>query len=140
MKLLIYSHFFAPSVGGVESMVMSLATGLRQMSQANPAQTFEIMLVTQTPQQNFDDTRLPFGVVRQPGLFKLRRLIKSADVVHVAGAAIAPIVLGLLSGKRVVVEHHGFQAICPNGQLLIEPSAAPCHGHFMDGRNGEGVL
>jgi hypothetical protein len=25
MKLLIYSHFFAPSVGGVETLVLSLA-------------------------------------------------------------------------------------------------------------------
>ncbi len=25
MKLLVYSHFFAPSIGGVETMVFSLA-------------------------------------------------------------------------------------------------------------------
>ena len=37
MKLLIYSHFFAPSVGGVEAVVLSLARGLADLreSQAN---------------------------------------------------------------------------------------------------------
>ena len=44
----------------------------------------------------------------------------------------------LLAERRpVVVEHHGFQTICPNGQLLIEPAGAPCPGHFMAGRYGE---
>jgi len=33
--------------------------------------------------------------------------------------------------KPVVVEHHGFQTICPNGQLLLEPSQSPCPGYFM---------
>jgi glycosyltransferase involved in cell wall biosynthesis len=58
-------------------------------------------------------------------------------VVHVAGAAIPPLLLSLLAGKPCVVEHHGFQAICPNGQLLIEPAGTPCPGHFMAGRHAE---
>ena len=37
----------------------------------------------------------------------------------------------------MVVEHHGFQSICPNGQLLIRPAGVPCPGHFMAGRHGE---
>src|SRR6266853_991172 len=44
---------------------------------------------------------------------------------------------GLLARKSVVIEHHGFQTICPTGQLLIEPSSAPCPGHFMAGRHRE---
>jgi glycosyltransferase involved in cell wall biosynthesis len=58
-------------------------------------------------------------------------LIRASDVVHVAGTALAPMMLGLLARKPVVVEHHGFQTICPNGQLLIEPAGIPCPGHFM---------
>ena len=57
--------------------------------------------------------------------------------VHVAGPALAPMILGLLARTPVVVEHHGFQTICPNGQLLIEPAGTPCPGHFMAGRHGE---
>jgi glycosyltransferase involved in cell wall biosynthesis len=47
--------------------------------------------------------------------------------------------MGLLLRKPVIVEHHGFQTICPNGQLLYEPTRTPCPGHFMAGRHGQCV-
>jgi len=137
MKLLIYSHFFAPSVGGVETLVLSLARGLAGLRRANGEPEFEITLVTQTLADKFDDRSLPFRVVRQPTLVQLWDLIRASSVVHVAGPALAPLTLGLLARKPVVVEHHGFQTICPNGQFLIEPAGAPCPGHFMAGRHGE---
>src|SRR6266849_5402914 len=135
MKLLIYSHYFAPSVGGVESIVLSLANGLTGLRGSNGTSQFELTLVTETPAGDFDDTALPFRVIRRPGLIPLWRLVRRNDVVHVAGPALAPLFLGLLERKPVVVEHHGFQTICPNGQLLIEPAGAPCPGHFMAGRH-----
>ena len=30
-----------------------------------------------------------------------------------------------------MVEHHGYQTVCPNGSLLFEPIKSPCPGHFM---------
>jgi glycogen(starch) synthase len=137
MKLLIYSHFFAPSVGGVETIVLSLARGLAGLRDSNGAPQFEITLVTQTPAGNFGDSTNPFRTVREPGFLPLWQLIRKADVVHVAGPALAPLILCLLAGKPLVVEHHGFQTICPNGQLLIEPAGAPCPGHFMAGHQKE---
>jgi len=137
MKLLFYSHFFAPSVGGVETIVRDIATGLATVPTVTGSLEFELTLVTQTPAANFDDRSLPFRVTRQPKFSELRRLIRSSDVVHVAGPAILPIVLSRLSRKPLVVEHHGFQTICPNGQLLIEPQGTPCPGHFMAGRHTE---
>jgi glycogen synthase len=137
MKLLIYSHFFAPSVGGVETLVLALARGLAGLRSPSGDPEFEITLAAQTPAEKFDDLSLLFKVVRQPNLIHLWDLIRSSDVVHVAGPALAPVFLGLLARKPVVVEHHGFQTICPNGQLLIEPSGTPCPGHFMAGRHGE---
>jgi glycosyltransferase involved in cell wall biosynthesis len=137
VKLLIYSHFLAPSIGGVETIVLSLARGLAGLRDSNGARQFEITLVTQTAAGNFDDSTNPFRTIRQPGLLQLWLLIRKADVVHVAGPALAPIILGFLSKRPVVVEHHGFQIICPNGQLLIEPAGAPCPGHFMAGRQTE---
>jgi len=139
MKLLVYSHFFAPSIGGVETLVLSLSRGLAALRggsgipQDQPR--FEITLVTQTPAETFDDRTLPFRVVRRPGNLDLWRLIRSTDVLHVAGPALHPLLLGLLARKPVVVEHHGFQTICPNGQLLIEPAGTPCPGHFMAGHH-----
>jgi glycogen(starch) synthase len=137
MKLLIYSNFFAPSVGGVETLVLSLARGLAGLRAPNDDPEFEITLLTQTLAEGFDDTSLPFRVVRRPTLIQLWDFIRGSDVVHVAGAAVPPILLGLLARKPVVVEHHGFHTICPNGQLLIEPVGTPCPGHFMAGRHRE---
>jgi glycogen(starch) synthase len=137
MKLLFYSHFFAPSVGGVETIVLSIARGLAELRDSNGAQQFEITLATQTPAGSYDDSGNSFRTIRQPGLFKLWQLVRSTDVVHVAGPALAPLLFSLLAGKPLVVEHHGFQTICPNGQLLIEPSGVPCPGHFMAGRQTE---
>jgi glycosyltransferase involved in cell wall biosynthesis len=135
MKLLIYSHFFAPSIGGVETIVLSLARGLADSRTPHGFAEFELTLATETPAEEFDDRMLPFRVLRQPSLRHLLRAIRSSDMVHVAGPAISPLVLGLLTRRPVVIEHHGFQAICPTGQLLIEPKNAPCPGHFMAGRH-----
>src|SRR5262249_12564122 len=96
-----------------------------------------ITFVTQTARADFDDSNLPFEIVRQPGLVQLWRLVRAADVVHIAGPALSPLVVGLLAGKPVAVEHHGFQAICPTGQMFIESKGEPCPGHFMAGRRSE---
>ena len=137
MKLLFYSHYFAPSIGGVETIVLSLARGLREVRTPNGATEFDLTLVTETPAADFDDRLLPFRVLRQPSLSQLLRMIRSSDVIHVAGPALTPLLLGLATQKPVVIEHHGFQTICPTGQLLIEPSGDPCPGHFMAGRHRE---
>jgi glycosyltransferase involved in cell wall biosynthesis len=127
-RLLLYSHFFAPSVGGVETLVLSLARGLA-------ASQFQITLVTQTAAATFDDRTLPFTVVRCPSVLQLWRLLRASDVLHLAGPALTPLLLARLARKPVVLEHHGFQTICPNGQLLIEPQGTPCPGHFMAGNH-----
>jgi glycosyltransferase involved in cell wall biosynthesis len=137
VALLLYSHFFAPSIGGVETIVLSLARGLAERRDSNGAAQFKITLVTQTPAGNWNDRELPFRVIRKPDLFQLWRLIRSCDLVHVAGPALAPLFLTLVAGKPVIVEHHGFQTICPNGQLLIEPAGTPCPGHFMASRHAK---
>jgi len=134
-KLLIYSHFFAPGVGGVETVVQALVKGLAEKRSANGSLLYEICLVTQTPAGNSTDSLLSYRVIRQPSSSELRRLIRGADIVHVAGAAFLPIVNSLLDRKPVVVEHHGFQTICPTGQLFQEPQNVPCPGHFMKGNH-----
>src|SRR5262249_22401130 len=135
MRLLLYSHYFAPSIGGVETVVRSLAEGLTGLRPPASAGSFDLTVVTQTPAGEFDDSSLSFRVVRRPSLSVLRRVIASSDLVHVAGPALLPMLFAWLCGKAFLVEHHGFQTICPNGQLLIASSGAPCPGHFMNGRH-----
>jgi len=129
MKVLIYAHDFAPSVGGVENVVAALAGGLASRAQ--------VRVATQQAAGDFDDAGLPYEVVRQPGLAAMWQLVREADLVHIAGPALLPMAMGWLLGKKVVVEHHGFQAVCPNGQLFYEPTQGPCPGHFMAGHHGE---
>lgn len=139
MKLLVYSHFFAPSIGGVETIVLALSRGLAELHTANGALEFEVTIVTETAAGDFDDRSLPFRVVRQPNLFHLWRLVRVSDVIHVAGPAFLPLFLGRLAGKPVVIEHHGYQAICPNGVLVYQPDGSICPGHFQAGRYRECV-
>jgi glycosyltransferase involved in cell wall biosynthesis len=128
MNILIYSHAFAPQIGGVETYALLLARGLASRDAGKSAR---VTVVTQSPQNNFDDSALPFAIVRQPGIMQLRKLIRESDVVHLAGPVIMPLGLALLAHKPVVVEHHGYQASCPNGLLLYQPTKTACPNHYM---------
>src|ERR1700675_2252972 len=137
MNLLIYSHYFAPSVGGVESIVQSLAGGVAELRTLNGDREFNVTLVTETPAGGCDDTKFPFRVVRHPGVIRLWQLVRASDVIHAAGPAFLPMFAAWLSRKRLVVEHHGYQATCPNGLFVHQPDRAICPGHFQAGRYGE---
>jgi glycosyltransferase involved in cell wall biosynthesis len=137
MNLLIYSHYFAPSVGGVESIVQSLAAGIAELRTLDGHREFNVTVVTKTPAGNYDDAKFPFCVVRRPGVIRLWRLMRASDVIHAAGPAFLPMFLAWLSRKPFVVEHHGYQATCPNGLFVHQPDRAICPGYFQAGRYGE---
>jgi glycosyltransferase involved in cell wall biosynthesis len=139
IKLLVYSHFLAPSIGGVETIVLSLARGLADLRKANGRLEFGLTVVTQTPAGGFDDRSLAFRVVRQPRLIELWRLIRACDVIHLAGPALLPLFLARLASKPVVIEHHGYQAVCLNGILIYQPDGSMCPGHFQAGHYGKCV-
>jgi glycogen(starch) synthase len=130
LKILIYSHFFLPSVGGVERLVDSLARGFTEKGN-------QVCVATATAAETFDDHDLPFSVVRRPGVAALLRLIRRHDVAHLAGPALLPAFLGYVLRKPVVVEHHMYQAVCPNGLLVYQPDRTVCPGHFLAGRHTE---
>ncbi|HXN21364.1 MAG TPA: glycosyltransferase family 4 protein [Candidatus Dormibacteraeota bacterium] len=134
MKVLIYTHAFAPSVGGVETYVRLLAEGLARRISSDRASRIGIIVATPTSSGDFDDSPLPFRVVRQPTWLALFRLVREADVIHLAGPCFLPMLFGLLLCKPVVVEHHGYQAACPNGLFFFEPTQTVCPGHFQAGR------
>jgi glycosyltransferase involved in cell wall biosynthesis len=128
MKILIYSHAFAPQIGGVETYAMHLARGLAARDEGDAAR---VTVVTQSLKKDFNDSAMPFAVVRRPGIMQLRKLIRESDVVHLAGPVILPLILALLEHKPIVVEHHGYQASCPNGLLLYQPTKTACPNHYM---------
>jgi glycogen(starch) synthase len=134
VKLLLYSHAFPPSVGGIETIVSTLARGFAKSTDTDAARSIQVTVVTQTAAGNFDDSAFPCRIVRRPNFFALTRLIAAAEVVHVAGPALSPMLLSWFLRKPCVVEHHGYQAICPNGILLQRPLTVVCPGHFQAGR------
>lgn len=127
LKVLIYTNAFHPQIGGQETIIKLLAEGLSLRS----SEGVVVTVATSTPMGDSDDAKLPFKVVRKPSFVSLARLYRQADVVHLAGAMMLPMVLAIVLRKPVVVEHHGFQTICPNGQLLYGPSQSMCSGYFM---------
>jgi glycogen synthase len=136
MKLLLHSHYFAPSIGGVESAVQSLAAGISDYYGPD-GEKIEVTVVTNTSRGSYQDQILNFRVVRQPSLFQLTQLIRATDVVHIAGPALSPMSIAWVLRKPFVIEHHGYQAICPNGLFLQEPARSVCVGHFQAGHYGE---
>jgi glycosyltransferase involved in cell wall biosynthesis len=134
LKMVIYSHYFAPSIGGVETSVEALATGLAKYEKLRGSLEFDTVVITNTPLGEFEDFSLPFPVVRNPSMLELLRLIWKAQVIHLAGPALLPLLLARIFRKPIVVEHHGYLAICPNGSLLHEPDRTVCPGHFQAGR------
>jgi glycosyltransferase involved in cell wall biosynthesis len=135
MKILIYTESFFPSVGGIERITFELARGLAEWaSDSSNAEAFEVTVVTRTRASAAEDSELPFRVVRRPTFRELLALLRGTELLHLAGPALVPLIFGLAMGKPVVVEHHGFQTICPNGQFFYAPHQRLCEGHYMAGR------
>lgn len=132
LEILLYARDFLPEVGGVQQAVAQLAQGMVAMGN-RPT------VITKTLAAGFDDGDLAYKVVRNPAFTSLWRLMGKADVVHLAGPAFLPLMIALLRRKPVVIEHHGYQAICPNGLLLYAPRQTACPGHFQAGRYAECV-
>jgi glycosyltransferase involved in cell wall biosynthesis len=139
MKVLIYAHDWAPSIGGIETVTMVLALGLANWKATDDGETIEVTLVTQTLANGMDDSALPFRVVRRPSRRELAKLVRSADIIHLANPAFMPLFWGWLFRTPVVLEHDGYQSVCPNGLLIYEPNRSVCPGHFMAGRYGKCV-
>ena len=134
MKVLIYTQPFAPIVGGAERYAMLLAQGLSALS---GSQSVKITVTTPTPAGDFDDSKLGFRIVRQPSLKALVSLIRSADLIQLVGPCFVPLLAAWLLRKPVVIEHHGYPPVCPNGLLFYEPTKTVCPGYFLARRYGK---
>lgn len=139
LRLLLYTHDWAPLIGGIQTVCTGLAGGITAWSKQHADEKIEVTLVTQTPAEPDYDLHSPFAVVRQPGLRKLIELVRAADVLHIAGPAILPLAIGWVLRKPIVIEHDGYQSVCPNGLLIYAPDYSVCPGHFMAARYGKCV-
>lgn len=116
MKVLLYSHAFHPSLGGVETVSMTLAQGL-------VANGIDCKVVTQS--EGASSESLGFDVVRKPGQAQARALVRWADVVLFNGASLALQPWVLLARKPFVWVHVGYQAGCIDGLGWVDNAPAP---------------
>ena len=116
MKVLLYSHAFHPSTGGVETVSMALAEGFARRG-------IECKVVTRTPR---DPARqFPFELIDNPGTAKIRALVGWADVILFNGASLAMQPWVLLSGKPFLWVHVGYQAGCIDGAGWFDNQRTP---------------
>jgi glycosyltransferase involved in cell wall biosynthesis len=132
MNVLMYTKWFFPVPGGVQTVVRDLAAGLSHwQSPDGTRDPIRVVVVTETESTSGMRDSYPFEVIRRPSLLQLIKLIRGADVIHLAGPVALPLMLALALRKSVLVEHHGFQTACPNGLLFLESTQNQCPGHFM---------
>lgn len=117
MKVLLYSHAFHPSLGGVETVSMALAQGF-------VASGVECKVVTQS-EADGQTRSFGFDVIRRPGSTEARALVKWADIVLFNGASLGLQPWALLARKPFVWVHVGYQAACIDGLGWVDNAPAP---------------
>ncbi len=96
MKILLCSHVFAPSIGGIESVSRILAEQFSKLGST-------VTVVTQTPGEETDGG---YRVVRQPSARELRELAGRSNVVFQNNISLRTLFPLLLSRKPIVIAHH----------------------------------
>jgi glycogen(starch) synthase len=104
LKILVSSHAFAPSIGGIETVSALLAEEFGRMGH-------EVTVVTQTPDGDGDAC----SVVRQPSRPKLFSLVQWCDVFWHNNLSVRTVWPALLLRKPLVVTHQGSYARRPSG-------------------------
>src|SRR5690242_1940756 len=102
MNILISSHAFAPSIGGIETVSGLLATEFSRLGHT-------VKIVTQTPGDRLEN------VWRQPSSGQLARLLKWSDVFWQNNLSLRTVWPALIMGKPVVVTHQGSYCRSANG-------------------------
>ncbi len=111
MKILISSHAFAPSIGGIETVSALLADEF--VRSGHP-----VTLVTQTPTE--DTAELTYQVLRQPSLRQLSQAIQWSDIYWQNNLSLRTLWPALLLSKPVVITHQGSYCRTPNGIDLVQ--------------------
>jgi glycosyltransferase involved in cell wall biosynthesis len=117
MNLLLYSSFFYPSTGGIETISATLAENLTQLG-------VSVTIVTETP-ENEKVKNFPYAVIRKPNLVNRLRLIRQSDVVHSNGASLALFFFAKLFNKPFIWTHNGYQLLCVDGLGWVDGEKAP---------------
>ncbi len=111
MKILLSSHAFAPSIGGIETVSALLAEEFVRAGH-------EVVVVTQTAGES--EQTFPFAVVRQPSLGELRRRLAWCDIFWQNNLSLRTLWPALLQRVPVVITHQGSYCRRPVGLDLVQ--------------------
>lgn len=111
MKILISSHAFAPSIGGIETVSRLLAAEFCKRGH-------DIIVVTQSDSPT--DGNFPYGVVRKPGVWRMFGLAKWCDLYWQNNLSLRTLWPVLLMRKPVVITHQGSYCRSPKGLDLVQ--------------------
>ncbi|MEM9226551.1 MAG: glycosyltransferase family 4 protein [Verrucomicrobiota bacterium] len=98
MRILVSSHVFSPSIGGIESISAMLAEAFVKLQH-------EVTLITQTPDDRPAALQYPYTVIRQPGNSELKQLLRACDVFWQNNISLKSLGPALLAGAPTVVTH-----------------------------------
>jgi glycosyltransferase involved in cell wall biosynthesis len=85
----------------------------------------QVTVLTDTPLGDAEELG-PYRVVRSADRSVREALVRSADVVHVNGFSVQLAKQATMERKPIVWTHQGYQAVCPEGNLLH--GAETCQG------------
>ena len=111
MKILISSHAFAPSIGGIETVSALLADEFVRLGHS-------VAVVTQTPAENGDNYGYP--VLRRSSLGELCQAIKWCDLYWQNNLSLRTLWLAWPLRKPVVITHQGSYCRRPSGIDLVQ--------------------
>ena len=108
MLVVIASTLFLPGIGGVQSVVDTLARALVNMEH-------QVIVLTREPVAGSTDESLPYLVMRYSSTFKRLQVLAEANLVIAFGRIFDVAVLGRLLGIRLIISHH--ITICRIGKI-----------------------
>jgi glycosyltransferase involved in cell wall biosynthesis len=109
-RFLIYSHFYYPSIGGIERHTDNLAKLLINKG-------YNVTIVTQSGNKAVEIGKII--IVRRPSIALLASLIFYHDVIHMQGFNIFVYFFAKLFKKRIVWYHHGYDLCSVGGGTSI---------------------
>jgi glycosyltransferase involved in cell wall biosynthesis len=116
MKILLYSKYFLPNIGGVEIVSDNLATAWSKAGQ-------EVTVVTTYPAREEIDR--PYKIVRHPSKGQLEELVKSHDVIYSNGANLLCYWPARKHGKPFAWTHYDYQLQTLDGCGWLGESPSP---------------
>lgn len=121
MKILISSHAFAPSIGGIETVSELLAREFARLGD-------EVSLLTQTPENQ--PRSFPYRVMRQPSIGQLCRAISWADIFWQNNLSLRTFWPTIFLRRPAVITHQGSYCRKPSGLDLQQRMKQMIVSHY----------